>query len=179
MRILDAKLDNGALSTTSALRKKFRSPVHQVFNECLSLSDYASFIPSFCKQGNNNRDFLKITADSDGPFPGPSHFWTDDGSVLPDIIPANVDALFTDHGAASGGAGQASSSVPSTVRGVKIHLRLPIPEDCNQIVIYNDLKRDLQECHTKNEYMHGSTLHLFPVWPKRPGVAASSGRPDM
>ena len=74
MWILNAKLDNGALSTTSALRKKFRSPVQQAFEECLSPPDYASFIASFCKQGNNNRDFLKITADSDGPFPGPSHF---------------------------------------------------------------------------------------------------------
>ena len=34
--ILDAKLDNGALSTTSALSKKFRSPVQQAFEECLS-----------------------------------------------------------------------------------------------------------------------------------------------
>ena len=71
MWILNAKLDNGALSTTSALRKKFRSPVQQAFEECLSPPDYALFIASFCKQGNNNHDFLKIMADSDGPFPGP------------------------------------------------------------------------------------------------------------
>ena len=94
MWILNAKLDNGALSTTSALRKKFRSPVQQAFEECLSPPDYASFIASFCKQGNNNRDFLKITADSDGPFPGPSHFWTDDGAVLPEFTSAIVDAVF-------------------------------------------------------------------------------------
>ena len=36
MWILDAKLDNGALSTTSALSKKFRLPVQQAFEECLS-----------------------------------------------------------------------------------------------------------------------------------------------
>ena len=147
MWILNAKLDNGALSTTSALRKKFRSPVQQAFEECLSPPDYASFIASFCKQGNNNRDFLKITADSDGPFPGPSHFWTDDGAVLPEFTSAIVDALFPEHGAASGGAGPASSSMASTVCGVKIHLRLPIPEGCNQIDIYNDLKRDVQELY--------------------------------
>ena len=104
MRILDAKLDNGALSTTSALRKKFCSPVQQAFEECLSPLDCDSFNTSFYKHGNNS-DFLKIKADSNGPFPGPSNFWTDDGAVLPDIIPANVDALFTDHGAASRGAG--------------------------------------------------------------------------
>ena len=143
MWILDAKLENGALSTTSALRKP--PPVQQAFEECLSPPDFASFIASFCQQANNNRDFFKITADSDGPVPGPSHFWTDDGAVLPNIIPANVDALFTDHGAASGGAGQ----MASTVRGVKIHLtvRLPISEDCNQIAIYSDLKRDFQELY--------------------------------
>ena len=109
MWILDAKLDNCALSTrtTSVLHKKFRLPVQQVFEECLSPPDYALFTASFCKQGNNNRDFFEITADSNGPFPGTLHFWNDDGEVLPNIIPANVDALFTDHGAASAGAGQA------------------------------------------------------------------------
>ena len=133
-------MDNGALSTTSGLRTKIRSSVQQAFEVCLSPPDYASFIALFTKQNNNNRDFFKITADSDGSFRGPSHFWTDDGAlaVLPDIIPANVDALFLDHGAASGGAGQASSSMPLTVRVVKIHLpvRLPIPEDCNQIATF-------------------------------------------
>ena len=50
---------------------------------------------------------MKNTVDSDGPFPGLSHFWTPsvDGAVLPDFTSANVDALFPDHGAASGGAG--------------------------------------------------------------------------
>ena len=40
--------------------------------------------------------------------------------------------------------------MPSTVCGVKIQsgLRLLIPEDCNQIATYNDLKRDLQELYT-------------------------------
>ena len=57
--ILDAKLDNGALSTTSGLRTKIRSPIQQAFEECLSPPDYESFIASFRKQGNNNRDFLK------------------------------------------------------------------------------------------------------------------------
>ena len=49
-------------------------------------------IVSFRIQGSNNRDFLKITGDSDGAFPGPSHFWTDDGAVLPDFTSSNVDA---------------------------------------------------------------------------------------
>ena len=35
----------------------------------------------------------------------------------------------------------------STVCGVKIHLRLSIPEGCNQIDIYNDLKRYVQELY--------------------------------
>ena len=51
--ILDAKLDNGALSTTSGLRTKIRSPIQQAFEECLSPPDYESFIASFRKQGNN------------------------------------------------------------------------------------------------------------------------------
>ena len=56
-------------------------------------------------------------ADSDRPFRAPLHFWTDDGAVLPDTTSANVDALFRDHGADSGGAGQASFSMAVTVRG--------------------------------------------------------------
>ena len=94
-------------------------------------------------------------ADSDGLLPGPSHFWTDDGTVLPDFTSVNVDAIFHQCGslvgAASGGAGQASSSIASTrtVLGIKIHLRLPIQVDCNQIAIYNDLKRDLQELYAR------------------------------
>ena len=43
----------------------------------------------------------------------------------------------------------------STVRGVKIHIRPPIPEDCNQIDIYNDLKRDLQELYAGATVPHG------------------------
>ena len=82
--------------------KTFRSSVQQAFEVCLSPPDYDLFITSFCKQGNNS-DFFKIKADSNGPFPGPLHFCTDDGAVLPDIIAANVDTLFTHHGAASGG----------------------------------------------------------------------------
>ena len=85
MWILDARLDNGALSTTSALSKKYSSPVQQAFEECLSPPDYASFIASF-KQGNNNSDFLKIRLSQGnsaafeyvvqrGPFPAPS-VWT-------------------------------------------------------------------------------------------------------
>ena len=152
--ILDAKLDNGALSTTSGLRTKIRSPIQQAFEECLSPPDYESFIASFRKQGNNNRDFWKITGDSDGAFPGPSHFWTDDGAVLPDFTSANVDALFPDHGAAPSSC-PASSSMASTVCGVKIHMRLTIPEDCNQIDIYNDLKRDAQELCAGASVPHG------------------------
>ena len=87
--ILDAKLDNGALSTTSGLRTKIRSPIQQAFEECLSPPDYESFIALFSKlfskQGNNNQDFLKMMGDSDGAFLGPLHFWTDDGAVLPNF----------------------------------------------------------------------------------------------
>ena len=43
-------------------------------------------------------------------FPGPSHFWTNDRAIRPDITSAYVDALFIDHGAASGGAGQGCGS---------------------------------------------------------------------
>ena len=88
---------------------KIRPSVQEAFEECLSQPDYASFIAFFSKNGNNNRDFLKITVENDGLFPGPLHFWTDDGAVLPNFTPANVDALFPDHGAASGDAGQKSS----------------------------------------------------------------------
>ena len=54
MWFLDAKPVNGAFSTTSALRKTFRSRVQQAFEECLSPGppDNASFIASFFKQGN-------------------------------------------------------------------------------------------------------------------------------
>ena len=93
--ILDAKLDNGTLSTTSGLRTKIRSPIQQAFEECLSPPDYESFIVSFCIQGSNNRDFLKITGDSDGAFPGPSHFLTYDGAVLPDFTSSHRLVSYT------------------------------------------------------------------------------------
>ena len=71
---LDAKLDNGAALTKKAYRMKIRSTILQAFNETLSSCDFQSFSERFTKKGNNNREWIKITEDTE-PFPGvPPHY---------------------------------------------------------------------------------------------------------
>ena len=119
---LDARLDNGVPITSARLRNKIRETILPAFEDSLQATDFKTFCEWFKRRGVANREWMKITEDTQ-PFPGVTqHFWgvMSDGDELPEFIPGYADAFFGVDASgcpASGGGGRTAAPAAATAPG--------------------------------------------------------------